>query len=388
MVPLRILASAGEASGDLYCAGLVEELGRRLPGTEFFGCAGPRMRAAGVREVVDAGSLSVVGLVEIVKHIPRIYREFRRMVEVARSERPDLAILTDSPDFHLRLAARIKALGVPIVYLVAPQAWAWRSGRVRQLRCNTDRLLCIFPFEEDFFRSRGVSAEYIGHPLARLAKPSTSKAEFFSKHGLPEDTRIVCLLPGSRQGEALRHIPGLLDAVARLQHWPSVRFLLALPAGFWAGREAELERHIGELPIKIVIGETWDAIAHAELALAASGTVTIEAALLGTPMVTFYKVSNASWLLGRRLVKVPFLSMVNLVAGRAIVAELMQNEMRGDRLAAEAARLLEDEAARKQMRKDLSEVAAKLTGPEDPIQRAATVVERLLTVNQGVTHGA
>ncbi|HSW48549.1 MAG TPA: hypothetical protein VLH09_00160, partial [Bryobacteraceae bacterium] len=245
MVPLKILVSAGEASGDLYAASLVAELRRRLPGADFFGCAGPRMRAAGVRQVVDAASLSVVGLVEVVKHIPRIYMEFRKMVAVARAERPDLAILTDSPDFHLRLAPHLKALGVPVVYLVAPQVWAWRKGRIGRIRCNTDRLLCIFPFEEDFFRSRGVSADYIGHPLSRLVKPLVAKEEFFRKHGLPPDRLLVCLLPGSRRGEALRHMPALMDAVSRLARQRSLSFVLAVPAEAWPDGGSDLKRRVG-----------------------------------------------------------------------------------------------------------------------------------------------
>jgi lipid-A-disaccharide synthase len=388
LVAPKILVSAGEASGDLYAASLVDALRRDLPQADFFGCAGPRMRAAGVRPVVDAASLSVVGLVEVVGHIPRIYKEFRRMVAAARQERPDLAILTDSPDFHLRLAGRLKSLGIPVVYLVAPQVWAWRKGRMGRIRCNTDRLLCIFPFEEDFFRKEGVRAEYIGHPLARLIRPTRSREEFFSKHELRPDRRLVALLPGSRPGEAFRHLPALLDVVARLERGGAAEFVLALPAGFWRDGGATLRHRVRGLPIKVVEGETWDAIAHSEVALAASGTVTIEAALLGTPMVTFYRVSGLSWLLGKSLVDVPFCSMVNLVAGRRIVPELMQNEMRGDRLAAETLRLLEDADARQRMRKDLSEVAAKLAGASDPMERAVKIVTQLWKMDQGVTHVA
>jgi len=383
-MPPRILVSAGEASGDMYAALLVAELRHRLPGAEFFGCAGPRMRAAGVRPVVDAASLSVVGLVEVVRHIPRIYGEYRRMIAAARRERPALAVLTDSPDFHLRLAARLKRLGIPVVYLVAPQVWAWRKGRIRALQCNTDRVLCIFPFEEEFLRRRGVRADYIGHPLAHRVKPACSKEEFFTRHGLPRERPLVTLLPGSRQAEALRHLPALLDAVGRIIQKMDASFVLATAAGFWRDGTALLRERIGDLPIRLVEGETWDAIAHSELALAASGTVTIEAALLGTPMVTFYKVTALSWFLGKLLVDVPFYSMVNLVAGRAVVPELMQNEMRGERLAEEALGLLEDPAARDRMRRDLSEVAARLSGQADPMERAATLVQDLLTMDQGV----
>ena len=231
-MPLKILVSAGEASGDLYAASLVEALRRREPDAEFFGCAGPRMQAAGVQMVVDMVSLAVVGLVEVVSHIPRIYREFRKLCRAAALRRPDLAILTDSPDFHLRLAPKLKRLGIPVVCLVAPQAWAWRRGRVHTLRRNVERLLCIFPFEEEFFRAEGVPAVYIGHPLARLVKPSLGREEFRSKHGGPPDRPLVVLLPGSRPGEVARHLPDLAGAVGRILARRRAAFVLAAPAGF------------------------------------------------------------------------------------------------------------------------------------------------------------
>jgi lipid-A-disaccharide synthase len=388
MVPPKILVSAGEASGDLYAALLVAQLRRSLPDAEFFGCAGPKMRAAGVRPVVDAASLAVVGLVEVVGHIPRIYREYRRMVAAARRERPSLAILTDSPDFHLRLASRLKRLGIPVVYLVAPQVWAWRKGRIRTIRCNTNRVLCIFPFEEGFFRRQGVNADYIGHPLTTVVKRARTKEEFLSRHGFAQDRPLICLLPGSRRGEAMRHVPALIDAVRRIVRQLPASFVLATPAGFWRDSSATLRERIGDLPIRVVEGETWDAIAASDLALAASGTVTIETALLGTPMVTFYKVTGLSWFLGKFLVDVPFYSMVNLVAGRAVVPELMQNEVSGERLAQEALRLMESPLARQRMRTELAQVAAALTGNSDPMERAADIVRQVLITDRGVTHVA
>ena len=376
MTPRKILVSAGEASGDLYAAGLVERLRERWPEVEFFGCAGPRMRQAGVRALVDASELAVVGLVEVVTHIPRIYGLYRRMWRAAQEERPQLAILTDSPDFHLRLARRLKRLGIPIVCLVAPQVWAWRRGRLPRLRRTVDRLLCIFPFEEEYFRRHGVKALYIGHPLSRLVRPLLTREEFFSRHGLEPGQPFVALLPGSRRGEARRHLPGLLDAVEPIRRSVPASFVLALPGGGFAGLEDFRER-IRRSSIQIVEGATWEALAHADLALAASGTVTIEAALLGTPMVTFYRVTGLSWWLGKFLVRVPYYSMVNLVAGRAVVPELMQNEMCGERLAAEAVRLLTDGEARRRMREELRSVAATLGGPENPFQCAARAVEEL-----------
>ena len=369
----KILISAGEASGDLYAASLVETLRRRHADLDFFGCAGPRMRAAGVRAVVDSASLGVVGLLEVVTHLPRIRREFHNLLDAARRERPDAAILTDSPDFHLRLAKRLKRLGVPVLYLVAPQVWAWRKGRLPLMRRVIDRLLCIFPFEEGFFSAQRIPTTYIGHPLTRLVKPSAAPGDLRRKFGVPAGVPLVALLPGSRTGEIERHMPHLLAAARRIHtQVPSAQLILALPQG------ANLTERFSSESIQVLEGKTWDVLACADLALAASGTVTIEASLLGTPMVAFYRVNNLSWLMGKLLVRVPFYSMVNLVAGRRIVPELIQSDLSGERLAAEAVRLLSDENARNQMRRDLASVARQLTGPEDPMEVAASVVERFL----------
>jgi len=371
MPPRRILISAGEASGDLYAASLVAKLKNEWPDAEFYGCAGPRMRQAGVKAVVDTASLAVVGLVEVLSHIPRIYGEYRKLLTFALENRPNVAILTDSPDFHLRLGAKLKAAGIPVIYLVAPQVWAWRQGRLGQMRKIIDQLLCIFPFEEKFFVNNNIPTTYIGHPLSVLAKVSMSRADFFKKHRLPVGRPLVTVLPGSRRGEAARHLGPLLQAVDRLYQSQAASFLL--PASATTGADFFRER-IGRAPIQVIEGETWDAIGHADLALAASGTVTIEAALLGTPMVTFYRVSPASWFLGRRFVKVPFLSMVNLVAERKIVPELMQNDFTGVRLAEEAMRILSDDSVRRQMKIDLAEVSRRLSVGSDPMDRAVSAI--------------
>ncbi len=376
----KILISAGEASGDLYASLVVEELRRAWPDAGFFGCTGPRLRAAGVRTVVDAASLAVVGLAEVVAHIPRIYGEYRKLLAAARAEKPDLAVLTDSPDFHLRVARRLHQQGVPVVYLVAPQVWAWRKGRLKTIRRTVRRLLCIFPFEEEFFTREGVPATYIGHPLAGLVRASLSRDDFFRKHRLAAGRPLITVLPGSRRGEAARHLPALVDAADRLYREQAVN--LILPASATAGAAFFRER-LGRSPMQVIEGESWDAMAHADLALAASGTVTVEAALLGTPMVTFYKVTPPSWLAGKLLVRVPFYSMVNLIAGRAVVPELMQGRMTGESLAREARRLLTDEGARARMKADLAEVREKLShGPAASGQSvpgyAAAIIQEIL----------
>jgi lipid-A-disaccharide synthase len=375
---VRIFISAGEASGDLYASRLVEVLKSRHPGAEFFGCAGPRMQAAGVRPIVDQRSLAVVGIIEVIPHIPRILGEMNKLVRACAAEPPDVAILTDSPSFHLPLARKLKRQGVPIVYLVAPQAWAWKQGRVKTMRATLDRLLCIFPFEEEFFQKHQVPATYIGHPLSRLAKPKLTRAEFCSKLGIPEVSRIVAILPGSRHGELAQHLPILLEAVKLIGQRHPVTFILPLPAGFGL-QNTRFWKPVQAESIKVIEGHTWDALAHAELALAASGTVTIEGAMLGTPMVTFYRVNALSWYLQRWRVRTPFLTMVNLVAGRAVVPELIQDDMTAERIASEVCRLLEDAGARNIMCTGLAGVAKELASDRDPMETAADWVEKVVS---------
>jgi lipid-A-disaccharide synthase len=243
------------------------------------------------------------------------------------------------------------------------------------MRRTLERVLCIFPFEEEFFRKEGVRATYIGHPLAGLVRPSLSRDEFFRKHGLAGDRPLIAVLPGSRRGEAARHLPALMDAAGRMERERAANWVL--PASATAGAAFFRERLAGS-PIQAIEGESWDAMAHADLALAASGTVTVEAALLGTPMVTFYKVAAASWLAGKFLVDVPFYSMVNLIAGRAVVPELMQSQMTGERIADEGLWLLRDASARDRMKAGLAEVRARLSGGEGAPRRAAAIVQEIL----------
>jgi lipid-A-disaccharide synthase len=342
------------------------------------------MRAAGVEAIVESESLAVVGLVEVIEHLPRIYGEYRKLVRAMEERRPRLAILTDSPDFHFRVAAQAKKRGIPVGYLVSPQVWAWRKGRVKTMKKIIDELLCIFPFEPAFFHERGMAqATYIGHPLAWMAGPRMDRETFLARHGLRGDRPLVTLLPGSRLGEVGRHLPAVVEGVERIRREVDAQAVWAAPAGFL---ERVGDRYDGLFPgttfrerisaasIQTIEGETWDAIAHADLAIAASGTVAMETALMGTPMVTFYKVSPVSWKLGRWMVDVPFFTMVNLVAGKRIVPELMQNEGDGPGLAREALRLLQDKAAQTAMRSELASIRAKLRGEEDPLSLAARLL--------------
>jgi lipid-A-disaccharide synthase len=272
-----------------------------------------------------------------------------------------------------------------VFYLVAPQVWAWRKGRLPMIRRTIDRLLCIFPFEPEFFARHGIDATYIGHPLTRLVKPSASRSELRRRFGIPDGAPLVVLLPGSRRGEAARHLPILLETVQWLQRTlqPAPRFILAVPPGTLGCSpiSANFRERISAASIQLLEGKTWDVLVCADVALAASGTVTIEACLLGAPMVTFYRVNKLSWWMGKALVRVPFYSMVNLVAGRKIVPEFIQDQMTPENLAREALALLENKAAREGMRRDLAEVAEKLAAP-DPLDVAAALIESRLAEKQ------
>ena len=323
--------------------------------------------------------LAVVGLVEVLEHLPRIWRRFRELVAAAKAKRPSLAILTDSPDFHFRVAAKLKQMGVPVVYLVAPQVWAWRQGRVKTMRRIIDKLLCIFPFEEAFFRKHGVPVTYIGHPLAGRVRARVTREEFFRKHKIPLDRPLIAVLPGSRRSEAVRHLPELKRAAGILSQDRKLSFIL--PASPTCGESFFLIPLAGS-PIRAIEGEAWEAMAYCDVALAASGTVTVEAALLGTPMVTYYRVTRLSWEIGKLLVRVPFYSMVNLIAERKVVPELMQDEMTGERIAAETVRLLDGAVEREKMKAELARVAARLAVDGDVMARAADEAERVLEVSK------
>lgn len=372
---IAILISAGEASGDYYAAELLKHLRPRLPEATFFGCAGEKLRAQGVDPVIRTEDLAVVGLVEVIEHLPRIWKRFQTLIAAAKKRRPTLAILTDSPDFHFRVAAKLKKLGVPIVYLVAPQVWAWRKGRVKTMRRIIDRLLCIFPFEERFFTEHGIPTTYIGHPLAARVKPSLSRENFFRKHNIPLDRPLIAVLPGSRRSEALRHAPELKKAVNLLASQRRLSFVL--PASSTCGT-AFFNEPMSDSPVRVIDGEAWNAMAYSDVALAASGTVTVEAALLGTPMVTFYRVTPLSWAIGKVLVDVPFYSMVNLIAERKVVPELMQEAMTGEAIASETERLLDNGPERAKMKEDLAEVARRLSTDGDVMAKAADEVMKCL----------
>jgi len=380
MTPIPILLSAGEASGEMYAAKLAAALRQRAD-VALFGMGGARMREAGVETVTDYSEVAVVGITEVLRHLPSLLRAMQRLVSEAGRRKPPLAVLTDFPGFHLRLARKLLPQGIRNVYFVCPQFWAWRPWRVRIIQRRFALGLCIFPFEEKFFSDAGVPVEFIGHPLVGEVRAAQSRETFCRSNGLNAGQPIVTLLPGSRSSEMARHLPVLREACALIrQSVPAAQFVLAAAPESDCGALRQGWPH--EFPLRVVEGQTYDALAAADAAIVSSGTATVEAALLDAPMVVIYRVSALTALLAKPLVRTPFFSMVNLIAGRRVVPELIQKDFTPQRVAQEVLRLLQQEAARAELRRGLAEVRERL-GPPGAIERAADAIVRMLRTKPG-----
>ena len=374
MPPISLLISAGEASGDMYAARLASALKRRA-NVAIFGMGGPQMRAAGVDIVTDYSEVSVVGITEILGRLPSLVRAMRRLVREAERRKPAFAILTDFPGFHLRLARKLKRRGIKNIYYICPQFWAWRPWRVRIVRRRFAKALCIFPFEEKFYADAGVPVTFIGHPLVGAVHASVDREGFCLRHNLDPRRKIVTVLPGSRAAELRQHLPILREACRRIHCETPAQFVLAAAPG--ADVTSLSEGWPPEIHLKIVLGQTYNALAAADAAIVSSGTATVEAALLDVPMVVIYRVTALTALLAKPLVRTPYYSMVNLIAGKRAVPELIQNDLTPGRVSAEVLRLLHDPAARESLRRDLTQVRERL-GPPGAIDRAADTILQLL----------
>ena len=369
---MRILISAGEASGEMYGAQLIESLRRRAPDLEFFGVGGERMRQAGCDTVVDAKDLAVVGITEIFSHLPKIYGLFRKLIAEADRRQPDLAIVIDSPAFNWRVARQMHKRGIPVVYYVCPQFWAWRQGRVKFLRKYVTKSLVIFPFEEQFYRDRGVDATFVGHPLADLAFPLISRADYAARYKLDAAKAWITLMPGSRSKEVRMNLPTMLESAAKLG-WGYEFLLPVAPTLDQNFLEGLMSR---PLPVRLV-PESLPALAHSRAGIIASGTATVEAAMMSTPFVMVYRVSPLTYLLGRPRIKVSHFAMVNLVAGEEVVPELVQQNFTADKVVARLNEILPYGPTRTKMVEGLSAVKARLRGPNQtmrPADRAAEVI--------------
>jgi lipid-A-disaccharide synthase len=373
-----ILIVAGERSGDVYGAALARALGERLPGIRIFGCGGDAMRQAGVETTVDAHSIALAGIVEIVSGLARVYRAFHALLDEVGRRKPELAVLIDFPDFNLRLAEKLKQRGIPVVYFVSPQVWAWRKGRLNQIKATVTKMLCIFDFEEAMYREAWVPVEYVGHPLVDLARALMTRQEFFAKAGLDPAVTTVALLPGSREKEVQLNLPPLVEAAANLAGRRKIQFVLPVAATLERDWMAALikRQQSGAAAIQTIAGLTHDVLEHADVAVVASGTATVEAALHARPMVVVYRVSPFTWTVGKLMVNVPHYSMVNLLAGKALVKELMQSDFTGQNVAAEVEYLLDHPEARATMAEGLHAVSARL-GLGGAINRAAEAISNV-----------
>ena len=371
---MRVMLSCGEASGDLYAGALVEALSSREPGVEVFGLGGDRFQAAGGRLVGDFRGLAVTGLIEAVRILPDSYAMYRRLVRAAREERPDVLVLIDFPDFNFRLMAAVKRLGVPVVYYVSPQLWAWRPGRIQTMKALVDRVLPIFPFEEALYRAEGVDVRFVGHPLIELASVRDSREEFMRRLGLDPQRPTVALLPGSRPNELHRIVPVLAAAVPRIASAVTgTQFVVArapnLPESYFMPFQGS------GATMRIVESATDDVLASSDAVITASGTATVQTALHGKPMVVVYRLSPLTYKLGRPLVRVSMFSMVNLVAGERIVPELIQDDCTPERVAAETIDLLTNPERVADMKEQLAAVREKLGGVGASGRAAEAVLE-------------
>ena len=357
----------------MYGAQLIQALLRRNSAFEFFGVGGDRMRAAGCQTVVDAKDLSVVGITEILSHLPRIWGLFNQLIAEAEERKPELAIVIDSPAFNWRVAREMHKRGIPTVYYVAPQFWAWRQGRVRLLRKYVTKALVIFPFEEKFYRERGVDTAFVGHPLVDEVPHLSGVWDSADPEAGPFR---LALLPGSRVSEVAALLPVMLESVRRLsEDFPVEARLIQAPTIPRDLLEEEID--LSGLPVRIVAENRFGSIADSHLALCASGTATLEVGLLGTPMVMLYRLGRWTWLLARLLVRLPYVSLVNLVLGRKVIPELLQRNASPERIAAEAEQILTDDRERQRIRTALAELRARL-GEGGASRRAAREVAAFL----------
>jgi lipid-A-disaccharide synthase len=385
-----IFISAGEASGEHYgallAAALKEQLAQKGESAELFGMGGERMQAAGVERIVRAEDVSVMGLTEVLAHLPRIYGEFRKLERAIRASRPNVAVLIDFPDFHFRLAREFHRLGIPVIYFVSPQLWAWKKHRIHQVQKYVRKMLVIFPFEEAFYRQHGVEAEFVGHPLAELSPPSISREQFAQQNALDPARTWIGLLPGSRPHEIRDHLPTMLEAARRLplSNAEPFEFIVPLAPTLNAAQRASVHQAVQELAPDLSVRLVEDARAalfHARASVVASGTATVEAALIGNPFVVVYRVSALTYAIAKRVVKVPHVAMANLIAGKRVVPELIQNDFTAANIAEQLAPLLPDGPTRESMKKDLGAIHAALNAhPADNRRTETGAIERVAAI--------
>jgi lipid-A-disaccharide synthase len=368
------MLSCGEASGDLYAGALVAALRRREPDIDVFGLGGEQFQAAGGRLVADFHGLSVTGLTEVISVLPRTLATMKRLVNAARTEQPQALVLIDYPDFNFRLMTRIKRLGIPVIYYVSPQLWAWRPGRIKLMKRRVDRVLPIFPFEEAIYQREGIDVRFVGHPLIDLARPQLSREAFLRKLNLDPAKPVLALLPGSRPNEVARLAPVIAQAVPAIaSRVPGVQFVVARAPNLDAGLFEQFG--LAGVTIRIADAQTDDVLNASDAVVTASGTATVQTALHGKPMVVVYQLSPTTYWLGKRLARVDTYAMVNLIAGQRVVRELIQDDCTPQAIAGEAVRLLTETDYRARMIASLDDVRRRLGGPGASDRAAEAILD-------------
>jgi lipid-A-disaccharide synthase len=389
-MPPTLFISAGEASGEHYGALLIEALKRKLATSgqtaQFFGMGGDRMVAAGLDRVVRSEDMAVMGITEVIRHLPRIYGEFYKLRQSIRARKPDVAVLIDFPDIHFELAEELHRLHIPVIFFVSPQLWAWKKKRIKLVQKYVTKMLVIFPFEEPFYRERGVQAEFVGHPLAELPLPSITREEFARENGLDPARTWIGLLPGSRPKEIRDNLPEILKAAHQLSApsgTPVFEFLIPLAPTLNAPQREEVRRlvqiHAPGSSVHLV-EDAAAALHHARASVVASGTATVEAALIGNPFVVVYRVSPLTYAIAKRVVKVPHVAMANLIAGKRIVPELIQHDFTARNIVQHLEPLLPEGPARQSMMNELKTIRNVLNARSEGNEQQAGAIERVAAI--------
>ena len=374
-----ILIIAGENSGEKYGADLIREFKKLHPSFTFDGIGGTDMAKEGVRILFPVEDLAVVGFFEVLSHIPRIKKIFNRIVEEIKHQKPAAAVLIDSPDFNLRLAKKLKKSSIPILYYISPTVWVWRKGRLKTIKKSVSKMMLIFPFEEKIYKEYGIPAAYIGHPLKEKVKISFTREEFFKKYELDPQKKLITLLPGSRKSELKYHMPALLESLHLIQSEWDVQFILLL------AETLESNFLLNFIPplfkdLKIFTRDHYEAIASSDLILSSCGTANLEAALLETPFIAFYRISPLTYFFGHRLARIKNFSIVNILAGKRVVPELIQQDYSAARIFEETTKILDSEKLRVEMKSEFKRIR-NILGDKIAPQNAARELEKLIREN-------
>lgn len=375
-----ILIVAGENSGEQYGADLVHQFKKLHPSLSFFGIGGKHMGREGVNLLFPVEELAVVGVFEIISHLPRIKKIFNKIKREIKRQKPSAAVLIDSPDFNLRLAKKLKKLSIPVLYYISPTVWAWRKGRLKTIKKTVDKMMLIFPFEEKIYEDYGIPAVYVGHPLKERVKTSLTKDEFLEKHGLSAQKKLISLLPGSRRSELKYHLPVLVEALERIKNEWDTQFVLLL------AENLEKNFLLSLIPpwlkgLKILDEDHYEAIASSDLVLSACGTANLEAALLETPLISFYRISPLTYFFGHRLATIKNFSIVNILAGERIIPELIQRDFTPQNILEETKKIFDSEEQRSEMIAEFRRIK-KILGEKTAPQNAAQELEKLMKQKQ------